>query len=256
MMKVIRFTAITMTAHVGCSKRIVEGHAKCQYIANFDDVVTNTKSSNDFIEIRETLNEVVEKIQRIRQDKKSNLKAMSKKENRSKTLQTLYLCLEKYTSVIITKKEQQQAQLLLPKALSVPVDNIQVELQHTIENESHVRGCCILTDDIMVFTYSALYKVTVVKQDGSVDFSLSVTAAYGVAYNDEVNTIAISSWWYGDGNQITIIDLTQRKLKKTFSPSGQTSGIAATNKTLLYYINNNAIKAMDLSNESTREISP
>ncbi|CAG2228372.1 unnamed protein product [Mytilus edulis] len=106
----------------------------------------------------------------------------------------------------------------------------------------------------MVFTYPALNKVSVVKQDGSVDFSLSVTAAYGIAYNDEDNTVAISSCWNDIGNQITIIDLTKQKVKKTITPSGQTMGIAATYKTLVYHIYNNSIRAMDLTDESTRDL--
>ncbi|XP_071123317.1 uncharacterized protein [Mytilus edulis] len=160
-------------------------------------------------------------------------------------------------SVMITKKKQQQAQLVLPRALSVPVETIKVELQQTIENKSHVRGCCILPEGRFVLTYPDLNKVEIVKEDGSSDFSLNVAAAYGVAYNDADNTLAITSWWFnGVGDQITIIDLTQRKVKKTFSLGGQTTGIATTNKTLLYYKTNKAIQAIDLSNESTREIVP
>ncbi|XP_071123315.1 uncharacterized protein [Mytilus edulis] len=160
-------------------------------------------------------------------------------------------------SVMLTKKKQQQAQLVLPRALSVSVETIQVELQQTIENKSHVRGCCILPDGRFVLTYPDLNKVEIVKEDGSADFSLNVTAAYGVAHNDADNTLAITSWWFnGVGDQITITDLTQRKVKKTFSLRGQTTGIATTNKTLLYYKTNKAIQAIDLSNESTREIVP
>ncbi|CAC5425610.1 unnamed protein product [Mytilus coruscus] len=106
----------------------------------------------------------------------------------------------------------------------------------------------------MVFSYPTLNKVSIIKEIGSVDFSLSVTAASGVAYNNEDNTIAISSCWGDLGNKITIIDLTKRKVEKTISPGGQIVGIVATNKTLLYQLYYKAIQFMDLTDASTRDI--
>ncbi|CAG2232722.1 unnamed protein product [Mytilus edulis] len=160
------------------------------------------------------------------------------------------------SSVNIVKKKQQQAQLIVPKVSSiVPFENIQVKLEQTIKTESsYVNGCCILPDSRFVFTYPELDKVTVVKQDGTVDFVLNVTAAFGIAYNNEDTTIAISSCWGRQGKHITIIDLPKRKVKKTFSPGGQTTGIAVTNNTLLYHIENKAIRALDLADESIRDI--
>ncbi|XP_052067424.1 uncharacterized protein LOC127706779 [Mytilus californianus] len=158
-------------------------------------------------------------------------------------------------SVNIAKKKQQQAQLILPKTISVPIENLQIQLQQTICTESsYVRGCCILPDSRVVFTFPVLNKVDVVKEDGSVDFSLSVTAAYGVVYNNEDNTIAISSSWGEIGNKITTIDLKQRQPKKTFEPGGKTTGIAGTNKILLYHIRKKGIQLVDLTDQSTRDI--
>ncbi|CAG2213831.1 unnamed protein product [Mytilus edulis] len=103
----------------------------------------------------------------------------------------------------------------------------------------------------MVFAYPIIDTVSIIKQDGSVDFSLSVTAASGVAYNIEDNTLAISS---SRGNEITMIDLTKQKVTKTFSPGGKTIGIVATNNKLVYHIYKKAIQVMDLTDESTRDI--
>ncbi|CAG2232717.1 unnamed protein product [Mytilus edulis] len=355
-----------------CSKCIVERHTKCQNISNLDDVVKNTKTSNAFLEIHESVNEVAENIKRIRQDKNNNLKTLSeqrkqierdvqqvrlninrhldklqedfilelyeieKRENKkinqlmkaldeheskvaehqknianikqhASDLQT-FLALKQIesdvdkncqfidsitesnvlnrveikfnintslsditnsvfefgkvsidnsnSSVNIVKKKQQQAQLILPKVSPImPIENIQVKLEQTIKTESsYVRGCCILPDSRFVFAYPEFDKVTVVKQDGTVDFSLNVTAASGIAYNNKDNTIAISSCWGSRGKQITIIDLFKRKVKKTFSPGGQTDGIAVTNNNCLYHLKNKAVRAMDLTDESIRDI--
>ncbi|XP_063398142.1 uncharacterized protein LOC134683045 [Mytilus trossulus] len=160
------------------------------------------------------------------------------------------------SSVNIVKKKQQQAQLVLHKLSPVvPIENIQVKLEQTINTElSYVRGCCILPNGRFVFTYPDLNKVNVVKQDGTVELSLSVTAAYGIAYSNEDTTLAISSCWNGIGNQITMIDLPKRKVNKTFSPGGRTTGLAMINTTLFYHIRNIAIRSMDLTDESTRAI--
>ncbi|CAG2232723.1 unnamed protein product [Mytilus edulis] len=213
-----------------------------------NDVVKNTKTSNAFLEIHESVNEVAENIKRIRQDKNNNLKTLSeqRKQIERDVQQLSEHCEEK----------QQQAQLIVPKVSSiVPIENIQVKLEQTIKTESsYISGCCILPDSRFVFAYPGLDKVIVVKQDGTVDFVLNITAAYGIAYNNEDNTLAISSWWRSQGKQITIIDLKGRRVKKTFSPGGQTVGIAVTNNKLLYYIKNKAIRVMDLTDESTRDI--
>ncbi|XP_071121274.1 uncharacterized protein [Mytilus edulis] len=355
-----------------CSKCTVEKHAKCPNISNIDDFVKNIKTSNAFLEIQETLNEVAENIKRIRHDKNDNLKTLSEKRNQieceiqlvrlninqhldkvqekfiselhetekreeTKILQLMkaldeherkvvkhqknianikqhasdlqtFLSLKQLegnvdencqfidsltesnvlnrvkikfnintsltdiansvlefgkvfidtsnSSVNIVKKKQQEAQLIVPKVSSiVPIENIQAKLEQTIKTESsYIRGCCMLPDSRFVFTYPDLDKVTVVKQDGTVDFVLNVTAANGIAYNDKDNTIAISSFWSRIGNKITIIDLFTRKVKKTFSTGGQTQGIAVTNTTLLYHLFNKAIRAMDLTDESIRDI--
>ncbi|CAC5406512.1 unnamed protein product [Mytilus coruscus] len=351
-------------------KCIVENHTKCQNIVNLDDIVKNTKTSNAFLEVHETLHEVAENIKQLRRDKNCNLKMLSEnrrqieceiqqvrlninqhldklqenfitelheKEKRENTkisqliktldeheikvaehqknityikqyesdLQT-FLALKQLEadvddtcqfidslsesdtlnrvnikfsinssltditnivpvfgkiyiknsspSVVITKKKRKQAQLIVHRNAPVSIENIQTELQQTINTIADARGCCILPDCRMVFTYPDLNKVSVVKQDGSVDFSVSVTAAYGVAYNDEDNTMAISSCWNDIGNQITIIDLTKQKAKTKVTPSGQTISIAPTYKTLVYHIYNNAIRAMDLTDESTRDL--
>lgn len=95
-------------------------------------------------------------------------------------------------SVIIAKKKEQQAQLILHRHAPVSIENLKAELQLTINTEHDIKGCCILPDGRIVFSYPKLNKIIVVKEDGWVDFSLSVTAAFGVAYNNEDNTLAIS----------------------------------------------------------------
>ncbi|XP_071121594.1 uncharacterized protein [Mytilus edulis] len=62
-----------------CSKCIVESHKVCQDIVNLDDVIQNAKTSNAFSEIEETLVEVTENLQKIRQHQQNNLLTFKEK---------------------------------------------------------------------------------------------------------------------------------------------------------------------------------
>ncbi|CAG2231477.1 unnamed protein product [Mytilus edulis] len=62
-----------------CSKCIVESHKVCQDIVNLDDVIQNAKTSNALSEIEETLVEVTENLQKIRQHQQNNLLTFKEK---------------------------------------------------------------------------------------------------------------------------------------------------------------------------------
>ncbi|XP_063399383.1 uncharacterized protein LOC134684016 [Mytilus trossulus] len=59
-----------------CRNCIVESHNKCQQILKIEDVINNVKSSNAFFEIEQTLKEVGENIEKIREDRQNNLKTL------------------------------------------------------------------------------------------------------------------------------------------------------------------------------------
>ncbi|XP_052065980.1 uncharacterized protein LOC127705676 [Mytilus californianus] len=59
-----------------CRNCIVESHNKCQQFSKLEDVINNVKSSNAFYEIEQTLEEVAENIEKIRQDRQNNLKTL------------------------------------------------------------------------------------------------------------------------------------------------------------------------------------
>ncbi|CAC5397264.1 unnamed protein product [Mytilus coruscus] len=62
-----------------CSKCVVESHIVCQDVVNLDDVIQNTKTSNALCEIEETLVEVAENLQKIRQHQQDNLSTFKEK---------------------------------------------------------------------------------------------------------------------------------------------------------------------------------
>ncbi|CAC5397268.1 unnamed protein product [Mytilus coruscus] len=62
-----------------CSKCVVESHIVCQDVVNLDDVIQNAKTSNALCEIEETLVEVAENLQKIRQHQQDNLLTFKEK---------------------------------------------------------------------------------------------------------------------------------------------------------------------------------
>ncbi|CAC5399706.1 unnamed protein product [Mytilus coruscus] len=67
-----------------CSQCIVESHTKCHDIDNLDDVIQNVKTSKGYYEIEETLIEVTENLQKIRQHQQANLLTLDEKRKQFK----------------------------------------------------------------------------------------------------------------------------------------------------------------------------
>ncbi|CAC5415405.1 unnamed protein product [Mytilus coruscus] len=65
-----------------CSKCVVESHKGCQDIVNLDEVIHNAKTSNALCEIEETLVEVAENLQKIRQHQQDNLSTFKEKRKK------------------------------------------------------------------------------------------------------------------------------------------------------------------------------
>ncbi|CAC5406935.1 unnamed protein product [Mytilus coruscus] len=63
-----------------CSKCIVESHIECREIVNLDDVIYNAKTSNALCEIEETLVEVAENLNKIRQHIQDNRSTLKEKK--------------------------------------------------------------------------------------------------------------------------------------------------------------------------------
>ncbi|XP_071123686.1 uncharacterized protein [Mytilus edulis] len=62
-----------------CGKCVIESHKECRDIENLDDVIKNIKTSSTVYEIEETLVEVAENLQKIRQHQQKNLSTLKEK---------------------------------------------------------------------------------------------------------------------------------------------------------------------------------
>ncbi|CAG2230465.1 unnamed protein product [Mytilus edulis] len=124
---------------------------------------------------------------------------------------------EKPCNLVLTRRKNKQAQILLPHILSRSVDNINLKLLQTInETGMYIRGCCMLPDGKMAFSHNSLKAVTVFNLDGTKDFEVNTgTYAFDVAYISHDNALAVTS---GESYKkcITIIDLQRKQIKKQY----------------------------------------
>ncbi|CAG2186061.1 unnamed protein product [Mytilus edulis] len=136
--------------------------------------------------------------------------------NRSKNFGKLKIE-KKSCNVVLTRRKDKQAQILLPHILSRSVDNIDLKLLQTINEPGDcVRGCCMLPDGKMAFSHNSRTVVRVFNLNGTKDFEVNTgTHAFDVAYISHDNTLAVTS---GESNTkcITIIDIQSKQIKKKY----------------------------------------
>ncbi|XP_063398530.1 uncharacterized protein LOC134683271 [Mytilus trossulus] len=167
------------------------------------------------------------------------------------------LKIEKKTcKVVLTRRKDKQAQILLPHILSRSVDNIDLKLLQTInEPGDFVRGCCMLPDGKMAFSHNSRKVVRVFNLNGTKDFEVNTgTQAFDVAYISHDNTLAVTS---GESNTkcITIIDMQSKQIKKTIPVDSKYYGIDVISEgKLICSALGKGIQLINLHNSSITDI--
>ncbi|CAC5388364.1 unnamed protein product [Mytilus coruscus] len=132
-------------------------------------------------------------------------------------------------NVLLTRRKNQQAQIMLPDISSKLVENINLKLHKTINTiGGYIRGCCMLPDGKMAFSFYFDIAVRVFNLNGTKDFKLvTPTFPFDIAYISHDNTLAVTS---GDSETkcITIIDIQSKKIKKTIPVDSNYFGIGVT----------------------------
>ncbi|CAC5416834.1 unnamed protein product [Mytilus coruscus] len=108
-----------------CSKCIVESHKDCQDLVDLDDVIYNVKTSNAMCEIEETLVELAENLQKIRQNQQDNL-----------------------TTFEESRKEIEKDMKTTRIKINIHLDNLQQDLMkqlYTIEEKENSTICQLLS---------------------------------------------------------------------------------------------------------------
>jgi hypothetical protein len=118
------------------------------------------------------------------------------------------------SQVDIEASKQNQAQQRVVSISVRSVIDVMLKLKQIIKiGHSDVRGCCILSNDKMVFVGHCIGEVIVVHKNGSRDYTINIRSGhpFDVSCIDS-NTIVVSV--EDRDNQIRIIDLNKRSITK------------------------------------------
>ncbi|XP_052065205.1 uncharacterized protein LOC127704999 [Mytilus californianus] len=162
---------------------------------------------------------------------------------------------KKSCDVILTRRKDKQAQMLVPHVSNRSVKHINLKLYKTVNTINYnASGCCMLPDGNMAFTYYGSSKLNIFSTDGSHDFCMWLrTNAFDIAYISEDNTLAVTS---GESKRkcLTIIDIQNKLLKEDIAVTNYCYGIAVKDTQLICSASGKGIQLIDPYNNSTREI--
>ncbi|CAC5414296.1 unnamed protein product [Mytilus coruscus] len=151
----------------------------------------------------------------------------------------------------IQKRKDRQAQIMV--SLSTRnIDNLTLTLQKRIDTGlSNVHGCSLLPNGIMVFCCCQQNKIRLLKSDGSKDFEINnIGPTFDVVFigNDD---IAVTS---GGSDKINIIDLKNKKLKKSIKVNSANDGAVYKNGHLIYGNRKKGLQMISLGDESITNV--
>ncbi|XP_052085816.1 E3 ubiquitin-protein ligase TRIM71-like [Mytilus californianus] len=161
------------------------------------------------------------------------------------------------SSVVITGNKSQQAQMTVPIAISKCIDTIELRNKREMNMASGIiRGCAIIPNGKMMFSYQDHKKVTAFNSNGTYIFEVTMdTSACDIAYIEAENIIAVTSGYSKMSiNMINIIDLNSRKMKRSIRVSSCPYGIAVRNDTLVFCEEGKGIQEIQLKNDSKKTL--
>ena len=95
-------------------------------------------------------------------------------------------------------------------------------------------------------------KIQLFNRDGSFDFEMNVGHTIGdIANMNENNIVALTS---GSNNKISIVDVDQRKVIKTYKVDQYNYGLAVRGNSPIYCAAGKVIRQLDLINESVTDL--
>ncbi|XP_063397764.1 uncharacterized protein LOC134682097 [Mytilus trossulus] len=153
--------------------------------------------------------------------------------------------------ISIQNKGNIQAQIIVPPQTN-KLDNVSLKLKQTIQTKlSGVRGCIFLPDGKMVLACrNPSSQMKVFNPDGSEDFNLKdIGSVYDVVYIGD-NSVAVTSGESRFGGKINIIEIQNKKVKKTLNVGSDNYGVTFSDGKLIYNAGKNGLMMISLSDES------
>jgi F0F1-type ATP synthase membrane subunit b/b' len=183
-------------------------------------------------------------------------------------LKTITTSIQKFGEVVVeskpceinlVRKKNKQAQMMRSELLSpMSVQNIKLNLKQKINiKASFIRGCSLLPDGRMVFSYYSSDSIICISKNRveliKIGKDKTGASSYDTVYIKDTNSVAVSSWYGGNGC-ITIIDIESKKVTTTISINTNIYGMAVRGRTIYYCTGNKGLKMLNLSDKSTSDV--
>lgn len=108
-----------------CGKCVNDGHKKCREVVDLDDLLKNAKTSSSFVEVEDTLSEVVDNIKKVRKFFQENLRTISdNRKSIEKEVQEIRLKVNNHLD---------QMQKKMMNDVRTSEENISVEIQQNMK---------------------------------------------------------------------------------------------------------------------------
>ncbi|XP_071123276.1 uncharacterized protein [Mytilus edulis] len=175
------------------------------------------------------------------------------------SLQGLLSAIAKFGDVVVTadpckipilKQKDKQAQMIVPVPPFNTDSKIPTLLQSFEAKLEFVTGCTLLSDCRIAFACSTNENLVILKPDGSPEFEIrDLNSVFDLTLIGD-NVVAVTSGYYKDSFQISIIDLKTRRVKRTFKINNINSGVAYSDAKLIYCAGKEGINTRNLNDDS------
>ena len=109
----------------------------------------------------------------------------------------------------------------------------------------------------MIFSYYSSDAIIWISKDRVELFKIGKdktgASSYDTVYIKDTNSVAVSSWYGGNGC-IAIIDIESKKVMKTISMNTNIYGMAVRGRTIYYCTGNKGLNMLNLSDKSTSDV--
>lgn len=138
--------------------------------------------------------------------------------------------------------------------LSKSIEEISLDLQKTINTQvKQTEGCCLIENGTSVFSDFLKDRVTVLSDNGEVDFQIPIKSSlHGLAVIDS-QTIAVSPGGSAP-HVINIVDIKDKSIKKTIPVNSEVDGMVYRENNLIYCARGDGIQKTNLTNGVTATI--
>ncbi|VDI53647.1 Hypothetical predicted protein, partial [Mytilus galloprovincialis] len=230
-----------------CNK-CAKDHWKCGQILPLDEIVKDFKTSQSFVDLEQSLDDLFTNINKICEDRESNIESLTdqKKKIAAEDLQYCYeneynetiniestidtkiqdvLTVDIFGSINVKKslskkfdlqrRKDRQAQIVLHKPIKL-INDVKLKFKRKLNTASmYPVGCCVTNKCEFLFTDNEYNneKVTAINFKGKVQYSIPLKktcTAFDVAYIDD-STVAVSTGYSFEKCGISIVDLTKKK---------------------------------------------